>query len=181
MNRLKQLQNYGQSVWLDYIRRSLIESGELQDLIEQDGIKGVTSNPSIFQKAIAGSSDYDSTLEALETGQDFDAMSLYEKLAIADIQAAADLLQPIYQETNRKDGYVSLEVSLYLAHDTEATLTEARHLWQAVARPNLMVKVPAFPEGIWAIEQLIGEGINVNVTLLFSQTVYHPSFVTFRD
>ena len=159
-------------MWLDYIRRSLIESGELQDLIEQDGIKGVTSNPSIFQKAIAGSSDYDSTLEALETGQDFDAMSLYEKLAIADIQAAADILQPIYQETNRKDGYVSLEVSPYLAHDTEATLTEARRLWQAVARPNLMVKVPATPEGIPAIEQLIGEGINVNVTLLFSQRVY---------
>ena len=172
MNRVKQLQNYGQSVWLDYIRRSLIESGELQDLIEQDGIRGVTSNPSIFQKAIAGSSDYDSTLEKIETGQDFDAMSLYENFAIADIQAAADILQPIYQETNYKDGYVSLEVSPYLAHDTEATLTEARRLWQAVDRPNLMVKVPATPEGIRAIEQLIGEGINVNVTLLFSQEVY---------
>ena len=159
-------------MWLDYIRRSLIESGELQDLIEQDGIRGVTSNPSIFQKAIAGSSDYDSTLEEMETGQDFDAMSLYENLAIADIQAAADLLKPIYQETDRQDGYVSLEVSPYLAHDTEATLAEARRLWQAVDRPNLMIKVPATPEGIRAIEQLISEGINVNVTLLFSQEVY---------
>ena len=172
MNRLKQLQNYGQSVWLDYIRRSLIKSGELQDLIEQDGIRGVTSNPSIFQKAIAGSSDYDSTLEEMETGQDFDAMSLYENFAIADIQAAADILKPIYQETDRQDGYVSLEVSPYLAHDTEATLVEARRLWQAVDRPNLMIKVPATPEGIRAIEQLISEGINVNVTLLFSQEVY---------
>ena len=172
MNRLKQLQNYGQSVWLDYIRRSLIESGELQDFIDRDGIRGVTSNPSIFQKAIAGSGDYDSTLEELETGQDFDAMSLYEKLAIADIQAAADILKPIYQETDSKDGYVSLEVSPYLAHDTEATLAEARRLWQAVNRPNLMVKVPATPESIPAIEQLIGEGININVTLLFSQRIY---------
>ena len=172
MNRLQQLQNYGQSVWFDYIRRSLIESGELQDLIEQDGIKGVTSNPSIFQKAIAGSSDYDSTLEALEKEQDLDAMSLYETVAIEDIQAAADILKSVYEETARQDGYVSLEVSPYLAHDTEATLTEARRLWKAVARPNLMIKVPATPEGIPAIEQLISEGINVNVTLLFSQRVY---------
>lgn len=172
MNPLKELQNYGQSVWLDYIRRSSIESGELKSLIDEDGITGVTSNPSIFQKAIAGSSDYDSTLETLETGQDYDAMSLYENLAIADIQAAADILKPIYDETNRKDGYVSLEVSPYLAHNTEETLTEARRLWKEVNRPNLLVKVPATPEGIPAIEQLIGEGININVTLLFSQRVY---------
>ena len=172
MNSLKQLQNYGQSVWLDYIRRSLIESGELKDLIEQDGVKGVTSNPSIFQKAIAGSSDYDSTLEALEKEQDFDALSLYEKVAVQDIQAAADILKPIYDETNCKDGYVSLEVSPYLAHKTEETLEEARRLWKAVNRPNLLVKVPATPEGIPAIQQLISEGINVNVTLLFSQKIY---------
>ena len=172
MNSLKQLQNYGQSVWLDYIRRSLIESGELQHLLDEDGIKGVTSNPSIFQKAIAGSSDYDDQLEALEKEHDLDAMSLYEKVAIDDIQAAADILKPIYDSTNRKDGYVSLEVSPYLAHNTEDTLTEARRLWKAVDRPNLLVKVPATPEGLRAIQQLISEGININVTLLFSQKVY---------
>ena len=278
MNRLKQLQNYGQSVWLDYIRRSSIKSGELKSLIDEDGITGVTSNLSIFQKAmqrtsrflkeysykkadgswggavarqsfphkgdsvcrmsficgvgfpaahsrrsssdddwdasrpqrhstqrvqspflrsllnggnlrnatsrfgtlaqravqdaIAGSSDYDSTLKNLATGQDYDAMSLYENLAIADIQAAADILKLIYESTNRKDGYVSLEVSPYLAHNTEETLTEARRLWKTVNRPNLLVKVPATLEGIPAIQQLISEGININVTLLFSQRVY---------
>ena len=172
MNPLKQLQNYRQSVWLDYIRRSLISSGELQDLIEQDGIRGVTSNPSIFQKAIAGSSDYDSALEALEKEQDLDAMSLYEKVAVEDIQTAADILKSVYEETERKDGYVSLEVSPYLAHNTDETLAEARRLWKAVDRPNLLIKVPATPEGIAAIQQLISEGINVNVTLLFSQKVY---------
>ena len=172
MNPIKQLQNYGQSVWLDYIRRSLIESGELQHLLDEDGIKGVTSNPSIFQKAIAGSSDYDDQLEALEQEHDLDVMSLYEKVAVADIQAAADLLKPIYDSTNRKDGYVSLEVSPYLAQDTDKTLEEARRLWKAVDRPNLLVKVPATPEGIPAIQQLISEGININVTLLFSQKVY---------
>ncbi len=172
MNSLKQLQNYGQSVWLDYIRHSLIESGDLKKMIEEDGLRGLTSNPSIFQKAIAGSSDYDSTLEALSTGQDFDAMSLYEKVAVEDIQAAADMFKSVYDETNRTDGYVSLEVSPHLAHDTDKTLTEARRLWKTVNRPNLLVKVPATPEGIPAIQQLIGEGINVNVTLLFSQKVY---------
>ena len=172
MNPLKQLQNYGQSVWLDYIRRSLIESGELKKMIEEDDLRGLTSNPSIFQKAIAGSSDYDSTLEALEKEQDFDAMSLYEKVAVEDIQAAADIFKSVYDETNRKDGYVSLEVSPYLAHNTEETLTEARRLWKTVNRPNLLVKVPATPEGIPAIQQLISEGININVTLLFDQKVY---------
>ena len=172
MNSLKQLQDYGQSVWLDYIRRSLIESGDLKKMIEEDGLRGLTSNPSIFQKAIAGSSDYDSTLEALETGQDFDAMSLYEKVAIEDIQAAADMFKSVYDETNRTDGYVSLEVSPYLAHDTDKTLAEARRLWKTVNRPNLLVKVPATPEGIPAIQQLISEGININVTLLFDQKVY---------
>jgi transaldolase / glucose-6-phosphate isomerase len=172
MNPLKQLQNYGQSVWLDYIRRSLLSSGELKDLIEQDGIRGVTSNPSIFQKAIAGSSDYDSALEALEKEQDLDAMSLYEKVAVEDIQAAADILKSVYEETDRKDGYVSLEVSPYLAHNTDETLAEARRLWKAVNRPNLLIKVPATQECIPAIQQLISEGINVNVTLLFSQKVY---------
>jgi transaldolase / glucose-6-phosphate isomerase len=164
-NPLQALQNYGQSVWLDYIRRSLITSGELQRLVESGEVWGVTSNPAIFQKAIAGSTDYDAALKALEQSQDQDAMSLYEQLAIEDIQAAADILQPVYDRTNKRDGYVSLEVSPYLAFDTSATLTEARRLWQAVGRPNLMIKVPATPAGIPAIEQLISEGINVNVTL----------------
>ncbi len=171
-NPLQALQNYGQSVWLDYIRRSLITSGELQRLVESGEVWGVTSNPAIFQKAIAGSTDYDAALKALEQTQDQDAMSLYEQLAIEDIQAAADILQPVYDRTNKRDGYVSLEVSPYLAFDTSATLTEARRLWQAVGRPNLMIKVPVTPAGISAIEQLISEGINVNVTLLFSEAVY---------
>jgi transaldolase/glucose-6-phosphate isomerase len=171
-NPLQALQSYGQSVWLDYIRRSLISSGELQRLVEEDGLRGVTSNPSIFEKAIAGSSDYDSALTAIEQSQDRDVMSLYESFAIADIQATADILKPIYEQTNRRDGYVSLEVSPYLANDTQQTISDARRLWQEVDRPNLMIKVPATPAGIPAIQQIIGEGINVNVTLLFAQDVY---------
>lgn len=171
-NPLQSLQSYGQSVWLDYIRRSLISSGELQHLINEDGLRGVTSNPAIFEKAIAGSIDYDSALPTIEQSQDRDAMLLYETLAIADIQAAADILKPIYEKTNRRDGYISLEVSPYLADDTQQTISEARRLWQEVDRSNLMIKVPATPAGIPAIQQLIGEGINVNVTLLFAQDVY---------
>ncbi|QDL12055.1 transaldolase [Brasilonema octagenarum UFV-E1] len=171
-NPLQSLQSYGQSVWLDYIRRSLITSGELQKLIDEDGLRGVTSNPSIFEKAIAGSTDYDSALTTSEQSQDKNVMSLYESFAIADIQATADILRPIYEQTNRRDGYVSLEVSPYLANDTQQTISEARRLWQEVDRPNLMIKVPATPAGIPAIEQLISEGINVNVTLLFAQDVY---------
>lgn len=172
MNPLKELKAYGQSVWLDYIRRSAINCGEIADFIEEDGVQGVTSNPAIFQKAIAGSSDYDEILQKLENERDRDAQELYEYLAIADIQAAADILSPIYRQTNKRDGYVSLEVSPYLAHQTEATISEARRLWQAVNRSNLMVKVPATAEGIPAIQQLISEGININVTLLFSQAAY---------
>ncbi|MBG1270936.1 bifunctional transaldolase/phosoglucose isomerase [Nostoc sp. WHI] len=171
-NPLQALQNYGQSIWLDYIRRSLITSGELQRLIDEDGVRGVTSNPAIFQKAIAGSTDYNDAIKTIEDGEDQDAISLYEKLAIEDIQAAADILQPIYQQTNRQDGYVSLEVSPYLAHDTQETISEAHRLWQAVKRPNLLVKVPATDAGILAIQQLISDGINVNVTLLFAQEAY---------
>jgi transaldolase / glucose-6-phosphate isomerase len=171
-NPLQTLQSYGQSVWLDYIRRSLITSGELQQSIDRDGLRGVTSNPSIFEKAIAGSTDYDSALTTSEQSQDQDVISLYESFAIADIQATADLLKPIYEQTKRRDGYVSLEVSPYLANDTEQTIAEARRLWQTVDRPNLMIKVPATPAGIPAIQQLIGEGININVTLLFAQEVY---------
>jgi transaldolase / glucose-6-phosphate isomerase len=172
MNSLQLLSTYGQSAWLDYIRRSSITSGELQQMVAAGEIWGVTSNPAIFEKAIAGSTDYDDAIQALETEQDRDAIDLYEQLAIADIQATADILAPIYAQTDRRDGYVSLEVAPYLANDTEQTLQEARRLWQAVDRPNLMVKVPATPAGILAIEQLISEGINVNVTLLFSQAAY---------
>ncbi len=172
MNSLQLLPTYGQSAWLDYIRRSSITSGELQQMVEAGEIWGVTSNPAIFEKAIAGSTDYDVAIQALEAEQDRDAIALYEQLAIADIQATADILAPIYAQTDRRDGYVSLEVAPYLANDLEQTLQEARRLWQEVDRPNLMVKVPATPAGILAIEQLISEGININVTLLFSQAAY---------
>jgi transaldolase / glucose-6-phosphate isomerase len=171
MNPVKALQEYGQSVWLDYIQRHLITSGELQRLIDEDGLRGMTSNPAIFEKAIAGSTDYAAALKAL-TGRNLDAMGLYEQLAIHDIQDAADILRPVYESTRRGDGYVSLEVSPHLAHDTQGTIREARRLWQTVGRPNVMIKVPATPAGLPAIEQLIAEGINVNVTLLFSQEVY---------
>src|SRR5262249_18623047 len=160
-NPLKALQEYGQSVWLDYIRRSLITSGELQRLVEEDGLRGVTSNPAIFEKAIVGSTDYQDLLEVPES-RNLDATSLYERVAIHDIQDAADLLRPVYQQTQQRDGYVSLEVSPLLAHDTRGTVEEAKRLWQAVGRDNLLIKVPATPAGIPAIEQLIGEGINVN-------------------
>ena len=170
-NPLKALQKYGQSVWLDYIRRSLLTGGELRRLVEEDGLRGVTSNPAIFEKAITGSTDYESALADLAS-RDLDAKSLYEQLAVRDIQDAADLLRPVYEQTRRRDGYVSLEVSPTLARDTQGTLEEARRLWKVVGRDNLMVKVPATPEGIPAIQQLISEGINVNVTLLFSQAVY---------
>lgn len=170
-NPLTALQTYGQSVWLDYIRRHLITSGELRRLIQEDGLRGVTSNPSIFEKAITGSSDYKTLLDAPEARTQ-DAMSLYERLAIEDVQSAADLLRPVYDRTQKRDGYVSLEVSPFLAHDTKGTLEEARRLWKTVGRDNAMIKVPATPEGIPAIRQLIGEGININVTLLFSQEAY---------
>ncbi len=171
MNPLKALQDYGQSVWVDYIRRHLITSGELQRLVEEDGLRGLTSNPAIFEKAITGSTDYAEGLKALE-GQHLDALALYEQLAIRDIQDAADIMRPVYERMNRRDGYVSFEVSPHLAHNTQATIEEARRLWRAIGRANVMIKVPATPEGLPAIEQLIGEGINVNVTLLFSQATY---------
>ena len=171
MNPLLALQTHGQSVWLDYLQRHLITSGELQRLIEDDGLRGITSNPAIFEKAISGSTDYAAALKALSGGQ-LDAVGLYEHLAIHDIQDAADILRPLYEDTRRGDGYVSLEVSPHLAHDTEGTIREARRLWQTVERPNVLIKVPAAPAGLPAIEQLLSEGINVNVTLLFSQEVY---------
>ena len=171
-NPLKMLNRFGQSVWLDYIRRSLIASGELARLIREDGLRGMTSNPAIFEKAIAGSTDYAQILAQLEKRRDLDANGIYEQIAIRDIQDAADVLRPVYDQTRRRDGYVSLEVSPYLARKTQETVAEARRLWKTVARENLMIKVPGTAEGIPAFQQLIGEGINVNVTLLFAQDVY---------
>ncbi|HWQ69022.1 MAG TPA: bifunctional transaldolase/phosoglucose isomerase [Patescibacteria group bacterium] len=172
MNPLRALLDYGQSVWLDYIRRGLITSGELQRLVDEDGLRGITSNPAIFEKAITGSTDYAEALTRLEQQRDLDAKSRYEQLAIEDIQDAADMLLPVYKQTKRRDGFVSLEVSPYLAHDTQATMDEVRRLWRMVGRPNVMIKVPGTPEGVVAFRQLIAKGINVNVTLLFSQQVY---------
>ena len=169
---LKDLQKYGQSVWLDYIRRNLITSGELKRLIEEDGLRGITSNPAIFEKAITGSTDYSDILSSLQSRSDLDAKARYEQLAIRDIQDAADMLRPVYQSTKRRDGYVSLEISPYLARDTQGTMEEARRLWKAVGRENVMIKVPGTAEGIPAFQQLISEGININVTLLFAQEVY---------
>jgi len=171
-NPLKALLKFGQSVWLDYIRRSQISSGELARLVKEDGLRGMTSNPTIFEKAISGSTDYAQQLDELVKRKDLDAKAIFEQLAVRDIQAATEVLRPVYDESKRRDGYVSLEVSPYLAHETQATIEEARRLWKAVGRENLMIKVPGTPEGIPAFQQLIGEGINVNVTLLFSQDVY---------
>jgi transaldolase/glucose-6-phosphate isomerase len=170
-NPLKDLLKFGQSIWLDYIRRDLI-GAELKQLIDEDGLRGMTSNPSIFEKAIADSSLYDDVLQSLTGRTDLKAIDRYEILAIRDIQDAADVFKPVYDSSNRRDGYVSLEVSPYLARDTEGTLQEARKLWKAVGRENVMIKVPGTKEGIPAFQQLISEGINVNVTLLFSQEVY---------
>src|SRR5215470_2124084 len=170
-NPLTSLAGFGQSVWLDYIRRSLITSGELKRLVAEDGLRGVTSNPAIFEKAIVGSTDYQAVIESKESAT-LDAKALYEKIAVKDVQDAADILRSVYEESKQRDGYVSLEVSPLLARDTAGTVQEALRLWKAVNRPNLMVKVPATPEGIPAIRQLISEGINLNVTLLFSPAVY---------
>jgi transaldolase/glucose-6-phosphate isomerase len=171
-NPLQELSKYGQSAWLDYIRRSLLTSGELKRLIEQDGLGGVTSNPAIFEKAITGSTDYADALVELQKRKDLDAMGVYEILAIKDIQDAADTLLPVYERTKKRDGYVSLEVSPFLAKDTQGTIKDARRLWKAVDRPNLMVKIPATPECIASIQQCISEGININVTLLFAMEEY---------
>jgi transaldolase len=173
MNPLLQLRAHDQSIWLDYIRRDLLASGGLERLVREDGLRGVTSNPTIFEKAIAGSADYDGAIRRLLAGaRDLDAQGLYERLAIDDIQRAADILRSVYDETDGADGFVNLEVSPRLAHDTVRTIDEARRLWAAVARPNLLIKVPGTRAGLPAIETLIGEGINVNVTLMFSLTHY---------
>src|SRR5579872_6289941 len=166
---IQELSRLGQSVWLDYIRRNLITSGGLKRLVDE-GLGGVTSNPAIFEKAIVGSDDYADILKQADPSAD--AMTLYERLAIRDIQDAADLLRPVYDRTQGRDGFVSLEVSPFLANETAATINEARRLWKTVNRPNLMVKIPGTVAGVPAIEQAISEGININVTLLFAQEMY---------
>ena len=180
-NPLTQLLTFGQSIWLDYIRRDLLKGGELQRLINEDGLRGMTSNPTIFEKAIGGSNQYQDFLDSFAERADLNAKGHYELLAIRDIQDAADILAPLYKSTKKRDGYVSLEVSPYLAHDTDGTLEEARRLWKTVARENVMIKVPGTPEGIPAFRQLISEGINVNVTLLFAQGVYEEVAAAFID
>jgi transaldolase/glucose-6-phosphate isomerase len=171
-NPLKALLDYGQSMWLDYIRRDLITSGSLKKMIEDDGLRGMTSNPSIFEKAIGESSLYDDMLKSLASRNDLDTTARYEQIAIRDIQGAADILRPVYESSKLHDGYVSLEVSPLLALKTQETIDEARRLWKAVDRPNVMIKIPGTAEGLPAIRQAIGDGINVNVTLLFAQEVY---------
>ena len=165
-NPLKELEKYGQSVWHDYIRRKEILSGGLKKRIDEDGLLGVTSNPSIFEKAIAGSDDYDESIRQY-VAEGLDAPKIFEKLAIEDIQKATDEFRGVFERTGGRDGYVSLEVSPLLAHDTQRSLEEARHLFSAVNRPNLMIKIPGTKEGLPAIEQALAEGININVTLLF--------------
>ena len=173
MNPLRELQRYRQSVWMDYIRRDILHNGEMERLIDEDGLRGVTSNPTIFEKAIAESSEYDSELKKLlAEDRHTDAASLYETLTVEDIGRAADLLLPIFQETRGADGYVSIEANPHLANDTSGSIEEARHLWRTVGRPNVMVKIPATPEGIPAVQDLIAEGININITLMFSVAHY---------
>lgn len=173
MNAIADLRAQGQSIWLDYIRRNLLTSGKLEELIRDEGVTGVTANPSIFEKAIVGSSDYDTAIRTAVSSDPTVALaSLYEALAVDDVRRAADILSPVYRATQGADGFVSLEVAPGLAHDTEGTVAEARRLWREVDRPNLMIKVPATPEGIPAIERLLSEGLNVNVTLMFSEDQY---------
>ena len=166
-NPLHELEELGQSVWLDYIRRGILDNGELEAMIRRWDLRGVTSNPSIFQQAIGDSEDYDDAFDLLAT-DGADAVEAYESMAVEDIRQACDLFRPVYNASRRADGFVSLEVSPDLAHDTEGTLHEARRLWAAVGRPNLMIKVPGTPAGVPAVEQLLSEGLNINITLLFS-------------
>ena len=171
-NPLKQLEHLGQAVWLDYIRRHLLTSAEFRRMLDEDGLKGMTSNPTIFEKAIAGSTDYDDQLKALApTGKSID--EIYEALSMDDIRMAADAFRPLYDKTGGTHGYISYEVSPTLANDTDGTIAAARRYWDTLARPNVMIKVPSTPAGLPAIEQLISEGRNVNVTLMFSMKHYN--------
>jgi transaldolase/glucose-6-phosphate isomerase len=169
--RLKALTDAGVSIWLDQIRRSLVEGGELQRMVDEECLRGVTSNPSIFEKAVLGSTDYDGDLVALAREQ-LDAKGIYERLAVHDLQGAADVLASVHRESNGRDGFVSWEVSPNLAHDTDGTLAEVRDYWQRLGRPNAMIKIPGTPAGVPAVEQALYEGINVNVTLLFAVEAY---------
>ncbi len=180
-NPLVAVQQLGQSIWYDNIQRSLITSGDLQAMVEHDGLLGMTSNPAIFEKALTGSSDYDQPMQALVEQGVGSAIDVYERLAIQDIRLAADVLFEVYRKTEGKDGYVSLEVSPYLAHDTQGTLEEARRLYTMVDRANVMIKVPATQAGVPAISQLIGEGININVTLLFAVEAYEAVAEAYLD
>ena len=172
-NPLRLAEAQGQAIWLDYIRRSILTGGELKRLVEEDGLSGVTSNPTIFEKAIAGSTDYDEQLRLLLADEpQMNDASLFDAIAIKDIQMATDIVRPVYDRTNGADGFISLEVSPTLARDTAGTIREAQRLWKAVGRPNLMIKVPATPEGIPAVEELLASGVNVNITLMFSMAHY---------
>ena len=177
MTKLHEAAVIGQSIWLDYIRRSFLDAGELNELVA-DGLRGVTSNPSIFQKAITASTDYDPVIERL-VSEDSTVSEIYEAIAIQDIRRACDILRPVYKRTDGMDGFVSLEVNPKLAYDTEGTVMEARRLFSMVDRPNVMIKVPATPEGIPAIETLTSEGINVNVTLIFSLQQYEDTAMAY--
>ena len=170
-NPIKALNDYGQSPWMDYIRRDLLTSGGLKKMIDEDGLRGMTSNPAIFEKAIVGGNFYSDILEAPDAKK-LGASGVYEKIAIRDVQDAADIFKGVYASTKTRDGYVSLEVSPLLANDTQKTIDEARRLWKTVNRENVMIKVPATPEGIPAIRQLLEDGININITLLFAQSAY---------
>ena len=173
MNPLLDLRKQGQSVWLDYIRRDLVRDGELKELITNDGLRGVTSNPSIFEKAIDGGSQYDEALQELfARNPRIEAREVYDQLSIEDVRNAADILQPAYQESEGLDGFVSIEPPPQLTHDTQATVQEGRRLWQTVNRPNLMIKVVATEQGVQAVEELLAAGINVNITLMFSISHY---------
>src|SRR5205807_1400242 len=170
-NPLKGLLAHGQSPWMDYIRRDLLTGGGLKKYIDNDGLRGMTSNPAIFEKAITGGNLYNDILTSPEAKK-LDANGIFEKIAIRDVQDACDIFKPVYVETKRRDGYVSLEVSPFLGFDTKASLAEARRLWKAVDRPNVMIKIPGTPQGIPAIRQALEEGININITLLFAQSAY---------
>lgn len=170
-NPLKNLEALGQAIWFDYIRCDLMTSGKLQRLIDEDGLRGVTSNPSIFQKAIADSNLYDKDISGKELAGK-DPVAIYEAISQRDVQQAADIFKSVYEKTNGEDGYVSLEVNPHLAHDTKGTVEEARRLWTNLNRPNVLIKVPATDEGVVAIRELISEGISINVTLIFSVQRY---------
>ncbi|SFK98528.1 transaldolase [Nitrosomonas aestuarii] len=179
-NPLQEIKILGQSVWLDYIQRNILENGEVARMIETDGLAGMTSNPAIFEKAINEHGNYDESIK-VSAHNGLNAREIYESLAIEDVQQAADLFRPVYDESNGRDGFVSLEVSPHFANDTGQTITEAKRLWMKLDRPNVMIKVPATPEGLPAITQLIAAGININVTLLFGVARYQEVADAFMD